>query len=105
VLPASADGDDTFAEFSIQGLKLSICSTRLMETMAPGCTVGAGSGNSVLEFEVEDVDQDYERLQQLAVVIVKLPTTQPWGIRSMWFRDPDGNLVNFYRPVASSTGG
>ncbi|HKW35048.1 MAG TPA: nuclear transport factor 2 family protein [Candidatus Acidoferrum sp.] len=27
---------------------------------------------------------------------VKPPTTQPWGTRSVYFRDPDGNLVNFF---------
>jgi catechol 2,3-dioxygenase-like lactoylglutathione lyase family enzyme len=30
---------------------------------------------------------------------VKRPTTQPWGRRSIWFRDPDGNVVNFNAPV------
>jgi hypothetical protein len=24
------------------------------------------------------------------------PTDQPWGNRSMLFRDPDGNLINFF---------
>ncbi len=27
------------------------------------------------------------------------PTDQPWGNRSMLFRDPDGNLINFYAPI------
>jgi catechol 2,3-dioxygenase-like lactoylglutathione lyase family enzyme len=27
---------------------------------------------------------------------VKLPSTRPWGTRSVYFRDPDGNLVDFY---------
>ena len=27
------------------------------------------------------------------------PTTMPWGNRSLLFRDPDGNLVNFFTPV------
>jgi hypothetical protein len=30
---------------------------------------------------------------------VKEPTTVPWGNRSPLFRDPDGNLVNFFTPV------
>ena len=34
--------------------------------------------------------------------IVKPPTTQPWGRRSVWFRDPDGNIVNFYADVANA---
>jgi hypothetical protein len=25
---------------------------------------------------------------------------QPWGNRSMLFRDPDGNLINFFTPVS-----
>ena len=30
---------------------------------------------------------------------VQEPTTMPWGNRSLLFRDPDGNLVNFFTPV------
>ena len=30
---------------------------------------------------------------------VQQPTTMPWGNRSLLFRDPDGNLVNFFTPV------
>jgi catechol 2,3-dioxygenase-like lactoylglutathione lyase family enzyme len=38
-------------------------------------------------------------LQTLGVEIVTAPTTMPWGNRSLLFRDPDGNLVNFFTPV------
>jgi catechol 2,3-dioxygenase-like lactoylglutathione lyase family enzyme len=68
--------------------------------MAPGSTANAGTGSAVLEFEVEDVDVEYQRLRDLNVPIVKPPTTQPWGVRSVWFRDPDGNVINFYARVA-----
>ena len=27
----------------------------------------------------------------------------PWGNRSILFRDPDGNLVNFFTPVTDTT--
>ena len=30
------------------------------------------------------------------------PTTMPWGNRSLLFRDPDGNLVNFFTSVTSA---
>lgn len=30
---------------------------------------------------------------------VNEPTTMPWGNRTLLFRDPDGNLVNFFTPV------
>jgi hypothetical protein len=31
---------------------------------------------------------------------VQAPTTMPWGNRSILFRDPDGNFVNFFTPVS-----
>jgi hypothetical protein len=33
--------------------------------------------------------------------VVQRPTTQPWGNRSLLFRDPDGNLINFFTPVSA----
>ena len=60
----------------------------------------ASNRSIILEFQVADVDQEYERLQSLSVEWVKPPTTQPWGNRSIYFRDPDGNLINFYARVS-----
>jgi uncharacterized glyoxalase superfamily protein PhnB len=53
----------------------------------------------ILEFKVGNVDQEYQRLQNLVKTWVKPPSTQPWGARSIYFRDPEGNLVDFYTPV------
>ena len=50
----------------------------------------------ILDFMADDVDAEYERIAALSVVWVMLPTTQPWGNRSMIFRDPDGNLVSVF---------
>ena len=55
----------------------------------------------ILPFQVADVDSEYERLRRLEVDWVKPPTTQPWGNRSIYFRDPDGNLISFYSRVDS----
>ena len=54
---------------------------------------------TILDFLVDDVDAEYERVKALGVEWVMPPATQPWGNRSMIFRDPEGNLVNvFSRP-------
>jgi predicted enzyme related to lactoylglutathione lyase len=50
----------------------------------------------ILDFRVDDVDAEYERVKALGVEWVMPPTTQPWGARSMIFRDPEGNLVNVF---------
>ena len=99
VFQVQTEASDTFAAFEPVGVPLTLFHMEGMEQMAPGSMQGAGAGNAVLEFEVEDVDQEYERLLGMNISIVKPPTTQPWGLRSVWFRDPDGNIINFFAPV------
>jgi predicted enzyme related to lactoylglutathione lyase len=50
----------------------------------------------ILDFQVADIDTEYGRIDALGVEWVMPPSTQPWGNRSMIFRDPDGNLVNVF---------
>jgi predicted enzyme related to lactoylglutathione lyase len=57
----------------------------------------------ILDFEVNDVDSEFERLDSLPVDWVQLPTTPPWGNRSMTFPAPERVLVNvFSRPSDAS---
>ena len=65
-------------------------------------TAGPGRRDHViLDFLADDVDAEYERIAALGVDWVMPPTIQPWGNRSMMFRDPAGHLVNvFSRPEA-----
>jgi catechol-2,3-dioxygenase len=30
------------------------------------------------------------------IKFLMLPTAHPWGSSSFWFRDPDGNIIDFY---------
>jgi predicted enzyme related to lactoylglutathione lyase len=53
----------------------------------------------IIEFRVDDVDRTHENLAGVVGDFVQPPTTMPWGNRSLLFRDPDGNLVNFFTPV------
>jgi predicted enzyme related to lactoylglutathione lyase len=70
-----------------------------MEKMAPSSMAQAGVGRYTLEIEVDDVDEEFERVNKLGWVVVKPPTTQSWGRRSVWVLDPDGNVINFYANV------
>jgi catechol 2,3-dioxygenase-like lactoylglutathione lyase family enzyme len=91
--------DETYASFSTGVGVLGIFSLAAQEKYIPGSTEGVKNGSMVLEFKVVDVDAEYKRLQGQVKVWVKPPTTQPWGSRSIYFRDPDGNLVDFYTMV------
>ena len=96
VLGVKADGDDTHVELITEGGGMTIFSVEGMENLAPQSMQGAGTGCITIGFEVDDVDAEYDRLNAFGVDFVKLPTTHPWGTRSFWFRDPDGNIVNFF---------
>lgn len=100
IFGVQAEGNEIHSEFSIGGLSLAIFTRQGMEEMAPGSMQGAGYGTVTIGFEVDDVDAEYERLQTLGVNFVKLPATYSWGSRSVWFRDPDGNIIDFFSRVS-----
>ncbi len=87
---------ETYAEFKTGNGTLSIFDSRAQESYIPGSAESSANRSAILEFSVEDVDREYTRLQSIVKTWVKPPTTQPWGTRSIYFRDPDGNLVNFF---------
>lgn len=96
ILQLPPEDANIFEIIPTEGAVLSIYSSKRTENAAPGCLEGSGNGRYTIEFEVDDVDREYQRLTDMNVEIVKPPTTQPWGRRSVWFRDPDRNIVNFY---------
>ena len=96
IMQVHGEGDADHVDLVFVGAQLAIFSSRGMEDMAPTSMQGAGAGSIVLEFHVEDVDQETERLAALGVPLVKPPVTYPWGRRSAWFRDPDGTILNLY---------
>jgi predicted enzyme related to lactoylglutathione lyase len=59
-------------------------------------SLGPERGEMILDFVADDVEAEYERIKALGVQWVMPPTTQPWGKRSMLFRDPEGHLVNVF---------
>jgi catechol 2,3-dioxygenase-like lactoylglutathione lyase family enzyme len=87
---------EQYAEFHTGVGVLAIFSAEAQEKYIPGSSEAASNRSAILQFKVADVDHEYVRLQPLVTIWVKKPTTQPWGTRSVYFRDPDGNLVDFY---------
>lgn len=78
---------------------LAIFDADAQEKYIPGAAQPGQNRSAILEFNVANVDQEYARLQGMVKTWVKPPTTQPWGSRSIYFRDPDGNLVDFFTRV------
>ena len=91
---------DDFAEVISESFTLAIGSTRTLAFFGDGVAEPAANKSMIIEFLVENVDDHYEMIKGLTSEIVQKPTTMPWGNRSLLFRDPDGNLINFFTPVS-----
>ncbi|MFE2374792.1 VOC family protein [Streptomyces sp. NPDC059398] len=90
---------EDFAELRTPHATLAIAGTRTVPLFAPGSARPAENHSVIIEFLVDDVDRVHGNLGGLVGDFVSGPTTMPWGNRSLLFRDPDGNLVNFFTPV------
>jgi len=92
---------DDFAELVTPACALAIGSERTVALFGAGSARPAANHSCIIEFRVDDVDKDFARLEKVVSEFVQQPTTMPWGNRSLLFRDPDGNLINFFTPVSA----
>ncbi|OBB70226.1 VOC family protein [Mycobacterium sp. 852014-50255_SCH5639931] len=92
-------GNELFAEIPTPVGTLAIGSDKTVPLFAAGSAEPAANRSAIVEFMVDDVDAEYERLHERVGEVVTTPTTMPWGNRALLLRDPDGNLVNLFTPV------
>ncbi|PYX64943.1 MAG: glyoxalase [Acidobacteria bacterium] len=102
VLGIAPIGSEDYVELRGLGGTLAISSKRSVDLFSAGAAEAAANRSVILDFQVTDVDKERYRLHGLIGECVLEPTDQPWGSRSMLFRDPDGNLINFFAPAASA---
>ncbi len=95
VLQVEPVGSGGWIEFPTPVGTLALFSKKGKDKLAPGAMEGASNRTVSILFRVQSAKAEYERLQRFDIDWVKPPTTQPWGTTSIYFRDPDGNMVNF----------
>jgi len=93
--------EERYVEFLTECGILSLFSASAHERLVPGSVYPAANKSVILEFQVDDVDREYARLQQMEIEWVRKPTTESWGNRTVYFRDPEGNLVEFFCDVSN----
>jgi predicted enzyme related to lactoylglutathione lyase len=93
---------EDFAELATPSCTLAIGATRTMALFGAGAARPADNHSAIIEFRVDDVDKEYTKLEKVVGDFVQRPTTQPWGNRSVLFRDPNGNLINFFTAVSDA---
>jgi predicted enzyme related to lactoylglutathione lyase len=93
---------EDFGELTTPACTLAIGSTRTLQLFGGDVARPADNHTAIIEFRVSDVDAEYRKLRDvIGESLVQEPTTMPWGNRSLLFRDPDGNLINFFTPVSA----
>src|SRR6478609_3532065 len=85
-------------EYRIGGNTLTLAKPSL--TAADGPTPG-GSASLQLAFKVPvpDVDRCADELLRQGVNLISPPTDQVFGHRTLFFRDPDGNLLEVFADI------
>jgi predicted enzyme related to lactoylglutathione lyase len=95
---------EDFGELRTAACTLAIGSTRTLQLFDGDVARPAENHTAIIEFRVADVDAEYRKLMDMiGEAVVQKPTTMPWGNRSLLFRDPDGNLINFFTPISAET--
>lgn len=92
-------GNEDYVAFATTAGTLALSSVRAVARYNAAAAVAGSNRSVIIEFEVTDVDRERSRLSTLVQEFTLEPTDQPWGNRSMLFRDPDGNLINFFAPI------
>lgn len=90
-----------FAEIVTPVAVIAIGSAETVALFKEGSAQPALNRSVILEFRVEDVDAEFNRLKE-HVEVVHPPKDLPWGNRTAQFRDPEGTLISLYTPVTEA---
>jgi len=93
--------DDVSVGFKIEGLAfhvLQVDRARVQLQGEPSATPGAGATAFLTHFTY-DVDALHADLVKQGIRFFQRPTDQPWGMRTAYFKDPDGHVWEIAQPL------
>jgi len=89
-----------FAEIITPAATLAIGSAETVALWKEGSAEPGANRTAYIEFQVQDIDADYERLKDKVPLVHELKV-MPWGNKTFQFRDPEGTAVSLYMPVTN----
>ena len=92
------NGIDLNVEMHLGDMRLLLFPRQAIEKMtSQKFTYPSGvNGTMELSFDVPtyaDVDKEYDRAVSMGATPIFEPTTEPWGQRTCYVADPEGNLI------------
>ena len=90
--------NDYYVEVATPAQRIGVSRVRYSDVTGGSCgpPEGVDVGAVILDFAVDDLDAEHDRIWGLDVDWLMMPTLQPWGRRSMMLRDPEGHLINVF---------
>jgi catechol 2,3-dioxygenase-like lactoylglutathione lyase family enzyme len=89
-------------EYQVGGNTLALARPSLTAKDAP-TPVGGASLQLAFKVAPPEVDRCADELLRQGVDLVAPPTDQSFGHRTLFFRDPDGNLLEVYAEIARTS--
>jgi uncharacterized glyoxalase superfamily protein PhnB len=90
-----------FAEIVTSSATLAIGSVETVPLFKEGSAEAGNNRSAIIEFQVDNVDADFERLKT-SCEVVQDPKLMPWGNKAAQIRDPEGTLVSLYTPITEA---
>lgn len=94
----SWNGIDVDVEMRLDNMRLLLFPRESIEKMTRHKFTYPSSVNGTMEISFDvptfaDVDKEYNRAVSMGAKPIMVPTTEPWGQRTCYIADPEGNLI------------
>lgn len=98
---APKDDHDGYTEFVTGGVRFAVCARSIMAEATAHASYREGRRGQSFELAFpcdspEDVDRSYDAIIAKGATPIGPPATMPWGMRTAFFADPDGNIHELY---------
>ena len=92
------DGMEPNVEMTLDGMRLIMFPRKDFEQMISRKTAYPDGINGTMELSFDvptfaDVDKEYNRAVSMGATSIFEPTSEPWGQRTCYVADPEGNLI------------
>lgn len=96
-----ADDMGQYVELANEGVRFAICERAVMSEATGHKAYEAASSGQAFELAFpchspQAVDAAYERIVANGATPIKEPATMPWGQRTAFFADPEGNIHELF---------
>lgn len=101
---------DQYVEFESDGVRFSICDRQVMREATEHADYQSATAGQRLELAFpcatpEEVDVAYRRIVAAGAEPVKPPADMPWGQRTAFFADPEGNIHELFADLPNAENG